>query len=212
MKTEKKRLFVLYHVVRSIIGRHMDKYNLEEILRSIEATEGLDKTRGMTPADGAAGYYAKGTGFKDDAVDRYMGKDRLEEMLRRIQLSGGIDKTREMTQAGGRLGVSVPLDDSSNVGIGAAGHYAKGKGFKDVGVDRADVSYRKRFDNDSELRARLGANVNERAGKRGVDEIGIEYEIPFKKGGKVKAKAKVSKASKRGDGIARKGKTKGRMI
>lgn len=165
MKTEKRPLFALSHVVRSIIGRYMDK-------------------------------------------------DKLEEILRRIQLSGGIDKTREMTQAGGRLGVSVPLDDSSDVGIGAAGHYVKGKGFKDTAVDRADISYNKRFDNNSELRARLGANLNERAGKRGVDEFGIEYEIPFKKGGKVKAKSKpkVSTASKRGDGIARKGKTKGRMI
>ena len=143
-----------------------------------------------------------------------MDKDKLEEILRRIQLSGGVDKTREMTQAGGRLGFNVPISESSDLGLGAAGHYAKGKGFKDVAVDRADMSYRKRFDDDSELRARLGANLNERAGKRGVDEIGIEYEIPFKKGGKVKAKAKskVSSASKRGDGIARKGKTKGRMI
>lgn len=163
MKTEKRHLYALYHVVRSIIGRYMDK-------------------------------------------------DKLEEILRHIQLTGGIDKTREGTQAGGRLGFNIPLDESSNVGLGAAGHYAKGKGFRDVGVDRADVSYSKRFDNDSELRARLGANLNERAGRRGLDEVGIEYEIPFKKGGKVKAKAKVSKASKRGDGIARKGKTKGRMI
>ena len=149
-------------------------------------------------------------------ADKYMDEDKLAEILRRIQLTGGMDKTREMTQAGGRLGFSVPLDESSDIGVGAAGHYAKGKGFKDAGVDRADVSYKKRFDNDSELRARLGANLNERAGKRGVDEIGIEYEIPFKKGGRVKAKAKpktkTSTASKRGDGIARKGKTKGRMV
>lgn len=147
-----------------------------------------------------------------------MDKDKLEEILRRIQVSVNAEKTREGAQAGGRLGVTVPLDESSDIGVGAAGHYAKGKGFKDVGVDRADVAYRKRFDDDSELRARLGANLNERAGKRGVDEIGIEYEIPFKKGGKVKAKAKskakskVSSASKRGDGIARKGKTKGRFV
>lgn len=36
-------------------------------------------------------------------------------------------------------------------------------------------------------------------------------EAPFKKGGKVKT-TKISSASKRGDGIAKRGKTKGRMI
>ena len=40
----------------------------------------------------------------------------------------------------------------------------------------------------------------------GQDEDG------FKRGGKVKAKAKVSSASKRADGIAQRGKTKGRYI
>jgi hypothetical protein len=35
---------------------------------------------------------------------------------------------------------------------------------------------------------------------------------PFKKGGKVKAKSKKSSASRRGDGIASKGKTKGRFV
>ena len=39
-----------------------------------------------------------------------------------------------------------------------------------------------------------------------------EREEPFKKGGSVKKKSSVSSASKRGDGIASRGKTKGRMI
>jgi hypothetical protein len=39
-----------------------------------------------------------------------------------------------------------------------------------------------------------------------------ENEEPFKKGGSVKKKSSVSSASKRGDGIATKGKTKGRMV
>jgi hypothetical protein len=43
-------------------------------------------------------------------------------------------------------------------------------------------------------------------GKTGVDQANIEYEIPFKNGGKV------SKASKSGDGIAQRGKTKGRIV
>lgn len=140
--------------------------------------------------------------------------EELMKILSNLEVTGGGGRTGDMTQLGGRVGTRVPLDDTSNVGVGLSGHYVKGKGFKDSGVDRADVSYGKRFDNDSELRARLGANLNEMAGRRGVDEIGVEYEIPFKKGGKVKAKAKpkTSSASKRGDGIARKGKTKGRFV
>lgn len=147
-------------------------------------------------------------------ADNYKDEDELKKILRRIQLSGGVDKTREMTQADGRLGYSQPIDDSSEIEAGVSGHYTKGKNFKDVAADKADVTYKKRFSNDSELRARLGANLNERRGKQGIDSIGIEYEIPFKKGGKVKSmsKPKVSSASKRGDGIARKGKTKGRMV
>ncbi len=51
-------------------------------------------------------------------------------------------------------------------------------------------------------------------GRRGA--IGAGASIPFKKGGAVKAKKKAapktSSASKRGDGIARKGKTKGRFV
>lgn len=39
-----------------------------------------------------------------------------------------------------------------------------------------------------------------------------EVVEPYKKGGSVKKKSSVSSASKRGDGIATKGKTKGRMI
>lgn len=55
-----------------------------------------------------------------------------------------------------------------------------------------------------------GASVNQGFELRrrgfGQDEDG------FKRGGKVKAKSKVSSASKRADGIAQRGKTKGRYI
>lgn len=48
-------------------------------------------------------------------------------------------------------------------------------------------------------------------GRRGA--IGAGASIPFKKGGAVKKMAKGgSTASKRGDGIAKKGKTKGRFV
>ena len=41
---------------------------------------------------------------------------------------------------------------------------------------------------------------------------GYEQDQGFKRGGKVKSKPKVSSASKRADGIAQRGKTKGRYI
>jgi hypothetical protein len=51
------------------------------------------------------------------------------------------------------------------------------------------------------------------AGKRGLDEFMLEYEKSFKKGGKVKAKAKKSNKPKvRGHGCEKRGKTKGRFV
>lgn len=126
-----------------------------------------------------------------------------EDLLKRFNVSGGGSRTDGITSIGGRLGYKHPINASSDVEIGASGHYAKGKGFSDKGLDRIDATYRKRFDNESELRAKLGA------GKQGVDAVGVEYEIPFKKGGKVK---KQIKPKVRGHGIEKKGKTKGRFV
>ena len=53
------------------------------------------------------------------------------------------------------------------------------------------------------------------AGAPGGSGPGVRVRMPFKKGGKVKKMAKggsVSSASKRGDGIATKGKTKGKFV
>ena len=129
-----------------------------------------------------------------------MDEKDLKEILSRINVQGGGYKSDDATVLSGRLGYTHPIDDSSEVEVGASGHYAKGKGWKDTNIDRGDVTYRKKFKDDSELRARIGG------GAKGIDEGRIEYEIPFKKGGKV------SKASKRGDGIAQRGKTKGRLV
>lgn len=57
----------------------------------------------------------------------------------------------------------------------------------------------------------LSFGVNPRDG----GGVGAKYKLAFKKGGKVKKMAKggsVSPASKRGDGCATKGKTKGRFV
>jgi hypothetical protein len=50
------------------------------------------------------------------------------------------------------------------------------------------------------------------AGKQGAPMFGATGSINFKKGGKVKKMAAGGSASKRADGIATKGKTKGRMV
>jgi len=127
-------------------------------------------------------------------------------VLDRLRLQGSGSKNQDMTALGGRLGYTQPIDESSSVEAGLSGHYVKGKGFEDAAIDRADLRYQKKFANDSKLKARLGANVNKNMGKKGIDEANIEYEIPFKKGGKV------SKASKRADGCAQRGKTRGRLV
>ena len=125
-----------------------------------------------------------------------------EDLLKRFNVSGGGSKADGVTAAGGRLAYKHPIDASSDIEIGASGHYVKGKDFKDKDIDRLDAMYRKRFENESELRAKAGI------GKRGSGEFGVEYEIPLnlKRGGKVKA-PKV-----RGHGIEKKGKTKGRFV
>jgi hypothetical protein len=61
------------------------------------------------------------------------------------------------------------------------------------------------------IRGEGGERVSMGMGRRGA--IGAGASIPFKKGGKVKEMAKGgSTASKRADGCATKGKTKGRFV
>jgi hypothetical protein len=128
-----------------------------------------------------------------------------EDLLKRFNISGGGSKADGVTAVGGRLGYKYPINASSDIEVGASGHYVKGKDFKDKGIDRLDATYRKKFENESELRAKAGV------GKRGQGEFNVEYEIPFKKGGKVKA-SKVKAPKVRGHGIEKKGKTKGRFV
>jgi len=136
-------------------------------------------------------------------------QDELRDVVKRITATANAARDKENTFASGRLGYKHPISDTSDLELGLMGHYAKGKDYKDVGLDRADLKYSKRFKDESELRARFGANLNKNSGKRGVDEFGVEYEIPFKKGGRVKGKAK--SASQRGDGCAKRGKTRGKI-
>ena len=139
--------------------------------------------------------------------------DELKKILDRTRLDVSGGNESNVVNVGGRLGYTQPIDDTSRLDMGVSGHATKGHKFKDVGVDQADFTYSKRLDNDSELRAKLRKNIGN---SKGEEYIGAEYEIPFKKGGKVtskaKSKPKASSASKRGDGIAQRGKTKGRLV
>ena len=68
-----------------------------------------------------------------------------------------------------------------------------------------------------DLSDRLSLTAGLGKGMMGSDakpKFGVNARLGFKKGGAVKAKpkAKSSGASKRGDGIAQRGKTKGRMV
>ena len=49
-------------------------------------------------------------------------------------------------------------------------------------------------------------------GKSAGTGVGVRGKMSFKKGGKAKKMAHGGSASKRGDGIAQRGKTKGRMV
>ena len=145
--------------------------------------------------------------------NKYYTREQLEDYLKRIQISGEGGQSDEGTELFGRIGYTHPINNTSDINVGASGHYVKGKGFKDAGIDRADATYTKRLKDDAELRARFGANFNEMEGKRGLDKFMLEYEKSFKKGGKVKAKAKkTNKPKVRGHGCEKKGKTKGRFV
>jgi len=144
-----------------------------------------------------------------------MDKKSLEEILNEIQredetanrqglsITGGGNKSKDVTSMGGRAQYRHPINDKSAIEVGLSGHYAKGKNWKDAGLDRGDLTYEQKLANDQLIRATLGA------GKGGVDSGFVSYEKEFKKGGKVK---KATKPKVRGHGIEKKGKTKGRFV
>ena len=115
---------------------------------------------------------------------------------------------------------------SVNEALGAAPGTAEAvvnpKGFvkglaKDVGKDylkdREEIPEEDRSfaSSDSDSRDYAGSSMG--GGKRSFDDEGISTS-EMKRGGKVKSAAKstISKASRRGDGIAQRGKTRGRYL
>jgi hypothetical protein len=132
-----------------------------------------------------------------DALDDYSNSDK-----KKISAFAGGAKNKYGKFASGTVNYDQPIDETSDMHVGVSGHYAKGKGWKDKGIDRVDAEYSKKFKDESKLKASLGANVGQ--GKKGIDSANISYEIPFKTGGKVTA-------SSRADGIAQRGKTRGHL-
>ena len=120
-----------------------------------------------------------------------------------FNIAGGGSKSKDATVLGGRIGYKQPINDKSSIEAGLSGHYAKGQGWKDVGLDRADLNYANQVTDNLRLQAGLGA------GRGGINEGNVNAKYSFKKGGKVK---KVAKPKVRGHGIEKKGKTKGRFV
>ena len=99
----------------------------------------------------------------------------------------------------GRLGVSKDFGNKLRGSAGVTGEHVKVKDYNNTEITGGDVSLEKEFEKGSKLRGKYHDSPEEK-------KIGLEYEIPFKKGGKV------SKASKRADGCAQRGKTRGRLV
>ena len=57
-----------------------------------------------------------------------------EDLSKRFNISGGGSKDDDVSFIGGRLGYKHPINESSDIEIGASGHYVKGKEFNDKGV------------------------------------------------------------------------------
>lgn len=94
---------------------------------------------------------------------------------------------------------------------GAGGDMPVGRAGPDFGSGRASTPMGPRLDPAvlSQSRSTLGSLT----GARNPSALGARFSTTFKKGGKVKKMAKGgSTASKRADGCATKGKTKGRFV
>jgi hypothetical protein len=123
------------------------------------------------------------------------------ELVKNLRLSGQASKSDGTSLIAGRVGYHQPLDDDSSIDFGVSGHRVKGKNFSDKNLDAADLRYFKKLDDNSSMSADLGYGRGE-----GINRAGVKYTKKFKQGGKV------SSASNRGDGIAQRGKTKGKFV
>jgi hypothetical protein len=116
------------------------------------------------------------------------------------QLKGAVD-----SQLGVAPGTTSLVTDPKSAIAGAAKDFVKNK-VKDEFLDNKETTNRDPV--------AVEDRSFEPSGYEKPDMENMEWEGGYKRGGKVKAKAmpKASSASRRGDGIAQRGKTKGRYL
>ena len=129
-----------------------------------------------------------------------------------------INKAKDYATSQAETALGLPKDSigAATNPVGFAKNIAKdiAKGYaKDAILGREEIPEedRSRFDtSDSNFRDYDMSSMGG-GGKSGFDEMG-QATMAMKRGGKVKTVAKSSSASRRGDGIAQRGKTKGRYL
>jgi hypothetical protein len=127
------------------------------------------------------------------------------ELLSVARLKGGwfdMDRQTKLTDEDKKLLAQSGMGRLQVMGGGSASEYGSGLGGR--------ASYRKQLDKDLDLEAYVDASLSKpkKSSVRGeITGGGLKLTKRFKKGGMVK-----SSASKRADGIAQRGKTKGRMV
>ena len=112
-----------------------------------------------------------------------------------------MDRQPKLTEEDKKLLAKSGMGRLQVMGGGSASEYGSGLGGR--------ASYRKQLDKDLDLEAYVDASLSkpkESSAKGEITGGGLKLIKRFKKGGKV------SSASKRADGIAIKGKTKGRFV
>ncbi len=115
--------------------------------------------------------------------------------------SGGDISPNAIERMGREFGRKQPEPESLQL---TPQFLALNKNFKGAG---GRLAYEKALDKDSSIKAYIDAMVSKPAGQSASvtpQKVGVEYRRSFAKGGMT--------ASKRGDGIAQRGKTKGRMV
>lgn len=120
----------------------------------------------------------------------------MKARVKRYQ-SGGLSSKEEL-----RIEEKTPKESSLRF---SPQFVALDKGFKGVG---GRLSYTKDLDKNSSIQAYADAMTGKPSGQPAFllpQRVGLEYRRSFAKGGAVSA-------SKRADGIAKKGKTKGRIV
>jgi hypothetical protein len=172
---------------------------------------------GETMSDVLSGNFPAARRFKE-------GYDQMPDMLKDPMLGLSVKAVRpKMSGSYGALEKMTPQQRAARQAVDArdAKKYAKQQTKEEIADQKRFDESIKKFNVESMKRAQdklfpTEKEMAERSVSNFLDDLAAERG-GFKKGGKVKAKkmasgGKVSSASKRADGCATKGKTKGRMI